>query len=625
MPPTVTCWPLATPCSFSCRCSCTMASHALAALWRGHPVSRNRHRRLGGTPSTTRPAARRPRPHSSPVGVRSPTSCLPARSGHPRPDDERDALTLLGIVAFANLLVGLFNQLPDCRSTAARSSAPMVWWATAARAAVSSRPAGSAASWPVLTVAWFALRPSRGPHPRSSTSSGPWRSPSSCGKALRALYRAGHIHEATAGLATDVLEPLSLVAGTTSQAGRCGGGRRRLGGGGRPTGWPLGVRGRGLRGRRSRRGTRPHRHRLRHRGPARGMGRRPARRRRADGSHPGHGRAGAVARRRRRPRRRATSAGWRAPSGSCSRGAGLSRRVAADPNAAPPVTTSGGGPLDQVCRVVRTRRACRGACASASTSPSRSRTFVHRTAVPAARRRVTPHRWAQGPTRGPEGGIMATRQPTTNRTATNRTATSASPDSTAVGRNEVALIGRLAAEAEERELPSGDHIATLRVVVPREPAVGRRRAAADSPKRVTVDTIDIVCGGGRPGRAALRCACAAATSSSRGALRRRFFGGLPVARAATRSRRWRSAGCPEEVPAPPRLCSHDRRRAARSRAVPRHGCARPPRRLRGRGAHPADRPQGRLHTITLEPGREFHTHRGFLRHDDLIGSHDGPW
>ena len=31
-------------------------------------------------------------------------------------------------------------------------------------------------------------------------------------------------------------------------------------------------------------------------------------------------------------------------------------------------------------------------------------------------------------------------------------------------------------------------------------------------------------------------------------------------------------------------------------------------------------PKGRLHTITLEPGREFHTHRGFLRHDDLIGA-----
>ncbi len=34
-------------------------------------------------------------------------------------------------------------------------------------------------------------------------------------------------------------------------------------------------------------------------------------------------------------------------------------------------------------------------------------------------------------------------------------------------------------------------------------------------------------------------------------------------------------------------------------------------------------PKGRVHTITLEPGREFHTHRGALRHDDLIGSPEG--
>lgn len=34
-------------------------------------------------------------------------------------------------------------------------------------------------------------------------------------------------------------------------------------------------------------------------------------------------------------------------------------------------------------------------------------------------------------------------------------------------------------------------------------------------------------------------------------------------------------------------------------------------------------PKGRMHTITLEAGKEFHTHRGFLRHDDLIGAPDG--
>ncbi|MEO8827105.1 tRNA (adenine-N1)-methyltransferase [Lapillicoccus sp.] len=34
-------------------------------------------------------------------------------------------------------------------------------------------------------------------------------------------------------------------------------------------------------------------------------------------------------------------------------------------------------------------------------------------------------------------------------------------------------------------------------------------------------------------------------------------------------------------------------------------------------------PKGRLHTITLEQGREFHTHHGRLAHDDLIGRPDG--
>ncbi|MEE1651106.1 tRNA (adenine-N1)-methyltransferase [Brachybacterium sp. J144] len=33
--------------------------------------------------------------------------------------------------------------------------------------------------------------------------------------------------------------------------------------------------------------------------------------------------------------------------------------------------------------------------------------------------------------------------------------------------------------------------------------------------------------------------------------------------------------------------------------------------------------KGRLNTITLKPGGEFHTHRGVLRHDQLIGAEDG--
>ena len=34
-------------------------------------------------------------------------------------------------------------------------------------------------------------------------------------------------------------------------------------------------------------------------------------------------------------------------------------------------------------------------------------------------------------------------------------------------------------------------------------------------------------------------------------------------------------------------------------------------------------PKGRFHTIVLEPGGSFHTHRGVLAHDQLIGQPDG--
>ena len=34
-------------------------------------------------------------------------------------------------------------------------------------------------------------------------------------------------------------------------------------------------------------------------------------------------------------------------------------------------------------------------------------------------------------------------------------------------------------------------------------------------------------------------------------------------------------------------------------------------------------PKGRMHTIVLEPGKVFHTHRGALPHDDLIGLPEG--
>ncbi|WP_067895971.1 tRNA (adenine-N1)-methyltransferase [Nocardia vaccinii] len=33
--------------------------------------------------------------------------------------------------------------------------------------------------------------------------------------------------------------------------------------------------------------------------------------------------------------------------------------------------------------------------------------------------------------------------------------------------------------------------------------------------------------------------------------------------------------------------------------------------------------KGRQHTVVLEPGKEFHTHKGQIRHDDLIGADEG--
>ena len=33
--------------------------------------------------------------------------------------------------------------------------------------------------------------------------------------------------------------------------------------------------------------------------------------------------------------------------------------------------------------------------------------------------------------------------------------------------------------------------------------------------------------------------------------------------------------------------------------------------------------RGRMNTISLEAGGAFHTHRGFLNHDDIIGKVDG--
>ena len=88
-------------------------------------------------------------------------------------------------------------------------------------------------------------------------------------------------------------------------------------------------------------------------------------------------------------------------------------------------------------------------------------------------------------------------------------------------RNEVLLTGRIAAPAEERELPSGDVIAVWRLVVDRPPE--RRRApAATGQRSPTVDTLDCVAWTAAVRRKVTRFATGDVVSVN-GSLRRRFW------------------------------------------------------------------------------------------------------
>jgi single-strand DNA-binding protein len=85
-------------------------------------------------------------------------------------------------------------------------------------------------------------------------------------------------------------------------------------------------------------------------------------------------------------------------------------------------------------------------------------------------------------------------------------------------RNEVVLVGRVSAPAEERELPSGDVITTWRVVVDRPPRTRR----ADGGRAATVDTLDCVAWTAGLRRTA-RGLAAGDVVAVEGALRRRFW------------------------------------------------------------------------------------------------------
>jgi single-strand DNA-binding protein len=80
--------------------------------------------------------------------------------------------------------------------------------------------------------------------------------------------------------------------------------------------------------------------------------------------------------------------------------------------------------------------------------------------------------------------------------------------------NEVTLVGRVSAPPDRRDLPSGDPLVTLRVVVDRPPHKGTTKRA--------VDVIDVACWTKRTQRTATGLEAGDGVRIE-GALRRRFF------------------------------------------------------------------------------------------------------
>jgi single-strand DNA-binding protein len=79
--------------------------------------------------------------------------------------------------------------------------------------------------------------------------------------------------------------------------------------------------------------------------------------------------------------------------------------------------------------------------------------------------------------------------------------------------NEVVLVGRLSAPAQEQTLPSGSELWKFRVIVGRPPT---------SASRATVDTLDCVVWHRRPARSVARWRSGDVVEV-KGSLRRRFF------------------------------------------------------------------------------------------------------
>lgn len=194
------------------------AAHALAARWRGHPVSRIVADVWGG--HTVYDSTRSSPTTTALVALVGPLSNLVLAAvvwGLRSVSTNETAQTLLGIVAFANLLVGLFNLLPGLPLDGGQIVSALVWRATGSkgRGLVAAGWLGRIVA--AATVGWFVLRGFlEGRTPQVFDILWPVAIAFFLWQGATAAVRAGQIHLATASRAADVLEPLAVVPGTSS-------------------------------------------------------------------------------------------------------------------------------------------------------------------------------------------------------------------------------------------------------------------------------------------------------------------------------------------------------------------------------------------------------------------------